>query len=647
MRLRTKLTLMLLLSSVVPLAIVVSFSYFNSQRALERAVESEADEIAARMERRVDEVSDQLDRQLPALAEIPPEIWLQSEEGDGLELRRRLGELLGERMALVDSLELVMDRPSLPSRMRVELEDLAKLEGLEDLESLDEVEEEVERVVQAAQALLAERGRAVAEQLRSGTPPPPALRHEDLRLEGLALPDGEAPLPGRMVGTPLRRGDEVVGHVRASLRLSEIFPAVVSETRREAGEIAFAVQADGTVLTLDGSDRERVQELIDDGHPGWVVASRQDRRSGVRYGIARPIQRSLDELRLTAARNFGYGLVVIGLCIGSILPIASRMSRSIEQLGDGAQRLARGDLTVRVPVRSKDEIGSLAQTFNRMASDLGDHQQRLLSQERERKEAELESRLLAAEHDRKSEELEEARRFQLSLLPARMPALRHFEIAVAMTTATEVGGDYYDFRALPDGRLLLAIGDATGHGAAAGTMVTVVKSLFVAARPEITPAVFLQESTETIKAMGLGRRAMSLCVASVAGRDLVLSAAGMPPAFLHRAARRETEELVLPGTPLGAMKGFPYREARLRLETGDTLLLITDGLPEQLDADGEPLGYERTRELFDGLAEEEPQTIVDALSRAAGLQEAPGDDATFLVLRCIAPTSGPSGIVPS
>ncbi|MCB0284860.1 MAG: hypothetical protein KDF60_19935, partial [Calditrichaeota bacterium] len=86
------------------------------------------------------------------------------------------------------------------------------------------------------------------------------------------------------------------------------------------------------------------------------------------------------------------------------------------------------------------------------------------------KAAEAQSKVIQAENERKSKELEEARKLQLSMLPKELPKLPHLDIAVYMQTATEVGGDYYDFHVGLDGTLTVVIGDATGHGMQAGTM---------------------------------------------------------------------------------------------------------------------------------------------------------------------------------
>src|SRR5207244_867290 len=134
-----------------------------------------------------------------------------------------------------------------------------------------------------------------------------------------------------------------------------------------------------------------------------------------------------------------------------------------------------------------------------------------------------------AENERKSIELEEARQLQLSMLPRTVPQLPHLEIAAYMKTATEVGGDYYDFYLGDDGTLTVAVGDATGHGLKAGTMVTAVKGLFeaFAQQPDL-PHIF-QQTSRALKRMNLRSLFMAMTMVKVKGDHARLSIAGMPP----------------------------------------------------------------------------------------------------------------------
>ncbi len=130
--------------------------------------------------------------------------------------------------------------------------------------------------------------------------------------------------------------------------------------------------------------------------------------------------------------------------------------------------------------------------------------QRVVVVKRERarsqlREAELraQARAIQAENERKTHELEKARRLQLSMLPKKLPRVPHLDIAVHMQTATEVGGDYYDFHVDESGRLTVVIGDATGHGLNAGTLVSVIKGLFVANVSQVDIKTFFEDCSRT------------------------------------------------------------------------------------------------------------------------------------------------------
>src|SRR5690606_9872277 len=205
--------------------------------------------------------------------------------------------------------------------------------------------------------------------------------------------------------------------------------------------------------------------------------------------------------------------------------------------------------------------------------------------------------LLRAENQRKTKELEEARQLQLSMLPQNLPKLPHLDIAVYMKTATEVGGDYYDIHVGMDGTLTVVVGDATGHGMKAGTMVTTTKSLFSshASNPDIL--FTFQEITRCIKQMNMQMLSMCLSIVKIHGNKMQISAAGMPPALLYRSNTKQIEEIVLKGMPLGAYQDFPYQLRETELNTGDTLLLMSDGLPELFNKNMEMFGYEKVTEV--------------------------------------------------
>lgn len=237
---------------------------------------------------------------------------------------------------------------------------------------------------------------------------------------------------------------------------------------------------------------------------------------------------------------------------------------------------------------------------------------------------------------RKTLELEEARKLQLSMLPATVPTHPNLEIAAYMQTATEVGGDYYDFKLHDDGTLTAVIGDATGHGLQAGTMVSATKSLFHALADEPEPIQFIKKGTEAIKAMGLKKMFMALTIAKFKNHHIQIAAAGMPYPLVYRSSTGRVEEVALKGMPLGGFADFTYKDKELHLNTGDTVLFMSDGFEEMFNPQDEMLGEEQVKILFKETAAESPEKIIEHLKKA-GEAWANGrnqqDDVTFVVVK--------------
>src|SRR5262247_2935337 len=255
--------------------------------------------------------------------------------------------------------------------------------------------------------------------------------------------------------------------------------------------------------------------------------------------------------------------------------------------------------------------------------------ERMIAEARRRQEIE-------AENEQRARELEEARQLELSMLPKSVPQLPHVEIAALMKTATEVGGDYYDFHVGADDALTIAIGDATGHGLKAGTVVAATKSLFnhLAGQPDLVAT--LDQASRALKQMNMRSLFMALTLVKLKGDRLQCGVAGMPPILIYRAATGTIEEVPLRGAPLGGLSSYDYRRAELTLALNDTLLLLSDGLPERFNAAGAMFGYEAIKELLLAHASAPPQMIVERLLQAGDEWAAgnpAGDDMTFVALR--------------
>ena len=224
------------------------------------------------------------------------------------------------------------------------------------------------------------------------------------------------------------------------------------------------------------------------------------------------------------------------------------------------------------------------------------------------------------------------------MLPKKLPNLPHLDIAAYMKTASEVGGDYYDFHLSEDGTLTIAVGDATGHGLKAGTMVSSVKSLFVslAYHPDI-PHIFHRMSA-VLKEMKLRGLFMAMTMVKVKGHQMSVSIAGMPSVLIYRAANGDSRR----GCDAGAAAGW-HDEVSISAAGTEALAC---GRCRRADerwlagtlqsAQSEMLDYERIFKALPALANQSSQDIIAALIRL-GDEWSEGrpqdDDITFVVLK--------------
>ncbi len=221
----------------------------------------------------------------------------------------------------------------------------------------------------------------------------------------------------------------------------------------------------------------------------------------------------------------------------------------------------------------------------------------LLAQEKETQKKELERAFIEAEDRRKGEELDAARRLQLGMLPETRAAYRDWDVQFSMHTATEVGGDYFDYRCDDEG-LTVCVGDATGHGMKAAVVVAAMKSLFHTLGDDEEPAAFLQRASGALKQMRFKNMFMALALIRFRPGGMEVAMAGMPPALVHRAEGGVVEEIRGKAPPLGCLSRFSYQSVAVTLNPGDTVLVMSDGLMEQFDGQGRMLGLTALKEAL-------------------------------------------------
>ena len=303
-------------------------------------------------------------------------------------------------------------------------------------------------------------------------------------------------------------------------------------------------------------------------------------------------------------------LVIAFVLVGSI-------ARNVNRLTRAAQAIGRGDLSVRVNSKSRDQIGDLARSFDGMAASI----QRLLVE--------------TAKKEKLEAELSIARAIQRSLLPASGGSWPGFRVVSHFEPVAEVGGDFYDIVPTADGRTVVVLGDVSGHGLPTGLLASAAKASITTfielgvAGPEICAKL----AERAVRASS--RRSymtLSLFAHDSARRIGTLTNAGHPAPYRISAGR--VERLPLPAFPIGLLPQgvFPSRE--FTFAAGDRLVLFTDGIVEAADNTGDPFGYERLEALLEKEASRSAEDLLAAVLAVVALHvgDAELEDDRALVL---------------
>jgi serine phosphatase RsbU (regulator of sigma subunit)/predicted ester cyclase len=243
----------------------------------------------------------------------------------------------------------------------------------------------------------------------------------------------------------------------------------------------------------------------------------------------------------------------------------------------------------------------------------------------------------ARERERIEQELQVARRIQQDLLPEATPALEGWRIATYYGPAREVGGDFYDFLELSNGRLGLILGDATGHGMPAALVMSTTRGMLRAVVQSVeSPGEVLGRVNEALVA-DIPPSTFVTCFYGIldpeGGRFSYANAGHNLPC---RRLNGQAEELRARGMPLGLMPGMGYEEKEATLDIGESVLFYSDGLVEAHDPRGEMFGFPRLRKL---VAEHDAEVgslvnfLMEELRSFTGEGWEQEDDITLVTLR--------------
>lgn len=323
--------------------------------------------------------------------------------------------------------------------------------------------------------------------------------------------------------------------------------------------------------------------------------------------------------------------VLLGLGFGWYF--SQRITTPIEQLTAGALVLGKGDFKARVMVKARDEVGVLADTFNKMAEDL-----------------EVSTKAMI-EKEKLGKELEVAARIQREILPKKLPEIPGLDLAAVVIPATEIGGDCYDFIEVDPKTHLFYISDVTGHGIPSGIVVSIANAIIYsyANSPSLrdilisTNRVLKEKTTQNMfmTLLMLRYRVPTSVGASGSDREGKLDyvSAGHPE-MLHYYA--EDNKVLMEkggGIALGMVPDISrmVTENSLSFDAGDCIVLYSDGIPEAVSERGEQYGMQRLkRALSDNGELGSAVAIKNAL--IADVKQFMGsapqmDDITLVVLR--------------
>ena len=204
----------------------------------------------------------------------------------------------------------------------------------------------------------------------------------------------------------------------------------------------------------------------------------------------------------------------------------------------------------------------------------------------------------AQARERIDQELRIARFIQQTLLPESVPSLPGWQLAAHYQPAREVGGDFYDFLELPEGRLGLVVGDVTDKGVpAALVMATARAVLRSAAERLVAPGQVLQRANDLLQS-DIPPNMFVTCLYAVLDPDTgLLQFANAGHELPYRRSVDGMNELRATGMPLGLMPGMPYEEKEVALTPGESVLFYSDGLVEAHNPQAEMFGFPRLREL--------------------------------------------------
>lgn len=340
------------------------------------------------------------------------------------------------------------------------------------------------------------------------------------------------------------------------------------------------------------------------------------------YGVS---YENLDARVAAMQRRIMY-LALFGVMLGMVMSffMSTQISKPVWKLVKGAENIAKGDFKTRVDIKTTDEIGYLGGAFNKMAVDL---------------EASMDARLYK---ERVTRELQLATQIQEQLIPKEIPEIAGVDMAASVDPAGAIGGDMYDFLKINDNKVLMYLGDVTGHGVPAGIVSSIASALFFGFSDKIDLKEVMVKVNKVLKVKTMPNMFMTLCLMEwdSALKKFSFVSAGHEQLIHYKARDKKASLAPSGGMALGMIPDISkvVKVQNLDLESGDFVVCYSDGVPEAWKNKKEIYGMERLQAAvakFAGIAKtaEELRAMIikDVEKFTAGYEQM--DDITIMVIR--------------
>jgi serine phosphatase RsbU (regulator of sigma subunit) len=337
---------------------------------------------------------------------------------------------------------------------------------------------------------------------------------------------------------------------------------------------------------------------------------------------AHPIVAAKKTSMLTVA---GFTLAMVALGVPVIILVLRKKLRPVGIITDHLKAVNLEDLSIDIPVRSRNEFGFLAETLRVMGSKLNRAKRDLLDKERMEREYEI------------------ARQIQANMLPREYPHRRRFEIAGAYKSAREVGGDYYDFIEFDEYHLGILVADVSGKSLPGMLVMLMTRDIVKEVTHNLMePGEVLSEVNRRLlpnikKGMFV---TMFFCVLDVRTGRVRYASAGHNPLLVVEHRTGVAQLVKTRGYPLGMVPATMYEErvecGEILLGANDWLIQYTDGVNEAQDLSGNEFGMERFARMVEGRKELDPDRLVEEVlaEHAEFVGDAPQyDDITLIALK--------------